>query len=135
MISESLSRPKSRWSRSPASPHQFARSAIWVVGWLITAGVHSVVWILAMRAALTSRAFSNRWSSDHDGYSARSRSQIALCSRVNSVWSMVSPSQKPGTMAGLCSGSVGSGTSPSGPTRSLPCSPLRANRCCSGVVP
>ena len=45
-------RPKRSCSFSPARPHQFARSAIFVVGWLITAGVHSTVWILAISAAL-----------------------------------------------------------------------------------
>jgi hypothetical protein len=46
--------------RSPATPNQLARSAYTVVGWLMTAGVHSAVWILAISAATTSRA---RWNS------------------------------------------------------------------------
>ena len=42
----------------PARPHQFAFMASLVVGWAMIAGVHSTVWILAMSAALTSRARS-----------------------------------------------------------------------------
>lgn len=51
-------RPNTRFTRSPARPHQFARMANFVVGWLMTAGVHSTVWILAISATLISRA---RW--------------------------------------------------------------------------
>src|SRR5947209_9413402 len=61
------------------------------MGWARSAGVHSTVWIFAMRAALTRRAWSKRSSSDQEGYSARSRSQIALCSSVNSVCIISSP--------------------------------------------
>ena len=44
-----------------------ARKAVTVVGWLITAGVHSAVWILASNAAFTSRARSKSASSDQPG--------------------------------------------------------------------
>ena len=40
------------------------RIAILVLGWLITAGVHSTVWIFAISAALTSRARWKTSSSD-----------------------------------------------------------------------
>ena len=58
MTSLALTRPNIRCTRSPARPHQLARIATLVVGWLMTAVVHSTVWIFAMRAVLTSRA---RW--------------------------------------------------------------------------
>ena len=135
MTSLLLIRPNSRYTRSPARPNQFARIAIFVVGWAMTAGVHSTVWIFATSAALIRRA---RWkisSSDHCGYSARSRSQMALCSRVNRVCIMSSPIQNPGTIRGSSAGSSGSGGSPSGPTRSLPSVPLRTNCWYSAVVP
>ena len=51
-------RPKVLSKRSPKRPNQFARSARTVVGWAMIAGVQSTVWILAMSAALTRRAFS-----------------------------------------------------------------------------
>ena len=95
-----LIRPKSLWTRSPASPNQLARSASLVVGWLMMAGVHSTVWILASSAEFTSRARWNSSSSLQPGYSWRSRSQIALCSSVNSVMSIARPAQKPGTFDG-----------------------------------
>ena len=107
-----LIRPNRLWTRSPARPHQLVRRASTVVGWLMTAGVHSTVWILAIRAALTSRARSNRSSSVKAGYFDFRWSQMALCSRVNRVWSMARPSQKPGTRAGSTSGSVGIGDQP-----------------------
>ena len=44
------------------------------------AGVHSRVWILAISAALTSRAWSKTSSSDQAGYSRANRSAMALCS-------------------------------------------------------
>ena len=53
-----VSRPKTRLRCSPCRPNQFARKASVVVGWLITAGVHSTVWIFAISAATMSRA---RW--------------------------------------------------------------------------
>ena len=62
--------------------------AILVTGCEMTAGVHSTVWIFATRAALTSRAFSKSWSSSSSGCSRRSRSQIALCSRANTLTSI-----------------------------------------------
>ena len=37
-------------------PDQVARIAYLVVGWAMIAGVHSVVWIFAIRAALIRRA-------------------------------------------------------------------------------
>ena len=70
MISRSLRRPKARVSRSPCSPHQSPRRAKTVVGWLMMAGVHSTVWILASSAALISASLSNSSSSDQVGYSA-----------------------------------------------------------------
>jgi len=48
------------------------------VGWAMIAGVQSTVWILAISAALTSRAFSYSCWSSIAGYSAASRSHIAL---------------------------------------------------------
>ena len=62
-----LIRPNRRFTRSPASPHQFARMAIFVVGWAMIAGVHSTVWILASSAALIRRAWSKSSSSDQSG--------------------------------------------------------------------
>ena len=49
------------------------------------AGVHSTVWIFAISAALTMRAQSNRRSPSQSGLKRLSSSQIALCSRANSV--------------------------------------------------
>ena len=43
-------------------PHQLIRMMKRPVGEFISAGVHSVVWILAISAALTSRAFWNSHS-------------------------------------------------------------------------
>jgi len=126
-ISLPLSLPNSLCTRSPASPNQFARIAIFVAGWAMTAGVHSTVWIFATSAALIRRA---RWkisSSDHCGCSARSRSQMALCSSVNRVCIISSPVQNPGISRGSAAGSSGSGGSPSGSTRSLPSVPARTN--------
>ena len=78
-------RPRMRWRRSPNRPHQLASMASRSAGCARIAGVHSTVWILAIRAALTTRATSNsRWS-DQDGYSCPRRSQIALCSSAKSV--------------------------------------------------
>jgi hypothetical protein len=67
MISLELTRPNTFLNRSPARPNQLARIPVTVVGWLITAGVHSTVWIFAISAATISRA---RWkisSSFQDG--------------------------------------------------------------------
>ena len=56
-------RPNSFSKRSPSSPYQFVRRASTVVGWARIAGVQSTVWIFAISAATTSRAFSyNCWS-------------------------------------------------------------------------
>ena len=43
---------------SPTRPHQLELRATLMVGWARMAGVHSTVWILAMRAVLTRRAVS-----------------------------------------------------------------------------
>jgi hypothetical protein len=50
-----------------------------------TAGVHSTVWIFAITAALTRRAFWNRSSSAIAGYFDRSMSTMALCSLAKRV--------------------------------------------------
>jgi hypothetical protein len=89
-----LIRPNREVTPSPTSPHQLAFMASLVVGWAMMAGVHSTVWIFAMSAALISRARSKIWSSDHWRYSARRRSQMALCSREKSVCSSPRPTQK-----------------------------------------
>src|SRR5215211_4459455 len=122
ITSLSLMRPASVLMVFPASPHQFASRPRRAVGWSRRAGVHSIVWIFANSAVFMSLARSNRSSSDQPGYSARSLSQIALCSRVKSVCSMTSPIQKPGSSAGcfLLLGSTG--IRPSVPIFSLPSS-------------
>ena len=84
-------RPTRRCSRSPSSPHQLARMPIFSAGWATIAGVHSTVWILAMRAELTSWAVPKSSSSLICGCSFFRASQIALCSRVNRVCSMPRP--------------------------------------------
>jgi hypothetical protein len=66
-ISLPLIRPSRRWIRSSARPNQFARNATLVVGWLMIAGVHSIVWIFASSAALINRARWNSASSSHCG--------------------------------------------------------------------
>ena len=45
-------------SRLPRIPYQFARIAYCVVGWAMIPGVHSTVWIFAISAAFTRRAFA-----------------------------------------------------------------------------
>ena len=55
------------------------------------AGVHSTVWIFAISAELISRALSNSCSSVQSGAACASRSQMWLCSSVNSVWSIARP--------------------------------------------
>jgi hypothetical protein len=97
--------------------------------------VHSTVWILASSAAFTSRAFSNSASSDQEGYSARRRSQIALCSRVKSTCIMPMPAQKPGSSAGCFSVFGSTGTSPSGPIFSLPSCPVRTRAWVAASLP
>lgn len=131
----SLIRPKRLWTRSPATPHQLARSALTVVGWLITAGVHSTVWILARSAALTSRARWKSSSSFQDGYAPCRWSQIALCSRANRSCIMARPSQKPGMCEGSREGSEGIGDCSSSHRCSLPSSPVRIRRCAVSFVP
>ena len=76
------------------------------------AGVHSTVWILASNAALISRAFWNSSSSDQLGYSAASRSQMALCSRAKSVSSRPRPTHQPGTWPSWSSRGGGSSSPP-----------------------
>ena len=105
-----LIRPKARAIRSPATPNQLARSANTVVGWLITAGVHSTVWIFASSAAITRRARWKSSSSSQCGYSDASRAQTALCSRANSVISMPMPVHQPGFIVGSSAGSSGIGS-------------------------
>ena len=129
MISLPLSRPNRLWTRSPSSPNQLARIPATVVGLLITAGVHSTVWILASSAESTRRARWNSSSSDQVALAALSRSQIALCSLLNTVMSMAMPAQNPVTRDGsfwTCwAGSLGHGREPSALTRSLPSTLLR----------
>jgi hypothetical protein len=120
ITSLSLMRPTSFLTVSPARPHQLALRPRIVVGWSRRAGVHSIVWIFASSAVFMSRARSNRSSSDQVGYSARSLSQIALCSRVKSVCIMARPIQKPGSSAGCFSLLGSTGIRPSGPIFSLP---------------
>jgi hypothetical protein len=129
------SRPNASVMRAPARPDQFAFMAIRVVGWLITAGVHSTVWILAITATLIRRARWKSSSSDHDGYSRFSASQIALCSSTKSEPIRLSPSHHPGAFAGLSFGSSGSASRPSGPMWSLPSEPLRARFWASASLP
>ena len=85
-----------------------------VVGWAMIAGVQSTVWILAISAAMTSRALSKSSSSDQLGMRARAgRSQIALCSRMNSECSSARPTQKfPATPVRSMCASMSCGTSP-----------------------
>jgi hypothetical protein len=112
-----------------------ARIASSVVGWAITAGVHSTVWILATSAALTSLARSNSSSSPKDGCAFASRSQIALCSSANRLAIIPIPTQKPGSRVGSCAGSSGHGMTPSSPTRSRPPSCVRRAPVSAGLVP
>ncbi len=128
-----LSRPSSLWRRSPSRPYQLACMAATVVGWLMTAGVHSTVWILAISAAVISRARWKSSSSDQAGYASCNASQMALCSRRKTRCIMARPSQKPGTPAGSFSGASGN-SGPSG-TRSLPPRPVRSDRCPAGSLP
>jgi hypothetical protein len=136
MTSESEMRPKSLCTRSSASPNQFARSATFVVGWLMIAGVHSIVWIFASSAALISRAFWKSRSSSQCGYSALRRSQIELCSIEKMIPSRSIPSQKPGSCSGLRSRSgPRDGSEPSRPMSSLPSVPDRTACCCFSETP
>jgi hypothetical protein len=99
-------------------------------------GVHCTVWILAMSAALMSRARWNSSSSPQVGFSARSRSQIALCSSVKSVCITLSPiHQLPLTPVWSTCFFGSSGSSPSGPTVSLPSTPERSCFCVSRSLP
>ena len=122
--------------RSSARPNQLTRMPIFIVGWAITAGVHSIVWIFACRAPQIRRARWKSSSSSYAGYAALSASQIALCSISKISPSMCIPSQKPGSRFGspsgfspLCGGRV------SDPTWSFPSVPVRARIWCSSVVP
>ena len=58
------------------------------------AGVHSIEWILAITAALTSRATLNSRLSSQSGYARFRWSQMALCSRANSVCSIATPTHQ-----------------------------------------
>jgi hypothetical protein len=136
MTSLLLMRPHRFLAFSPARPHQLTIMAFSLVGWAMIAGVHSTVWIFAMSAALMSRARWYSWSSVHVGYSALSRSQIALCSFMNSVCSSARPSQKlPATSAMSSPSCRSAGGSPSGPIRSLPSSFARTLAANSGLFP
>ena len=126
--------PKRDRSFWPARPYQLACNPATAVGWAVTAGVHSTVWILASSAELTSRAFWKSCSSSSSGWALASMSQMALCSRAKSVVSIAIPSQNPGTRAGLRPGSYGIGGMPSC-MRSRPPSPDLRNRCCSRLFP
>ena len=125
MRSLELSRPTRSCTRSSARPHQLARMAMCSAGWPRIAGVHSTVWILAIRAALISRAFSNSWSSFHDGYDAASRSQIALCSRMNSVCMSSRPTHQPSRPPEVPSSAGSTSIRPSAPIRTRPPVPVR----------
>ena len=83
--SPSPNRPYARAKCSPSRPHQLPRMASRPSGEFISAGVHSVVWIFAISAALTSRAFWKSHSPSAAGCSTRSRSTIELCSRAKIV--------------------------------------------------
>src|SRR5918994_1722598 len=123
--------PSSLWIFSPATPHQLALIPICMVGWPRMAVVHSTVWIFAKSAALTSRAWSKSASSDQEGYSARRRSQIALCSSMKIVCIRARPIQKPGSWEAFEINSLGGVFS--GPTSSLPSTPERTLACVSAV--
>ena len=137
ITSLSLRRPKRSCSRSPARPHQFARMPIYVVGWLITAGVHSTVWILAISAALISRARSKRSSSDHDGYSAAQpvADRVVLADE-DDLHQRRSRARSPAPAPGRARSSGGSGSSAVRPG-SAACrpSPERRIRCSSSELP
>ncbi len=62
-----LTRPKRREKRSPRRPHQLTRIPVCMIESASNDGVHSTVWILAIRAALISLACSKISSSDHAG--------------------------------------------------------------------
>ena len=128
-------RPTSRCSRSPSSPHQLARMPIFSAGWAMIAGVHSTVWILAISAELTSWAVPKSSSSLICGCCFFNASQIALCSRVKSVCSMPRPihqfSLNPVIAVPVL---VSSGSRPSCST-SLPSVNVRTRRCCSSELP
>jgi len=95
--------------RLPNRPHQLASSPFFDVRCARSVGVHSISWILAISAALISRAVWNSCSSSQAGYSARRRSQMALCSYVNRWWNRLRPthqlSLKPVTSMPLSSAS------------------------------
>ena len=58
------------------------------------AGVHSTVWILAISAELTSRAFAYSHGAPCSGYAARRWRTIALCSCANRTSSAASPTHR-----------------------------------------
>ena len=100
------------------------------------AGVHSTVWILAVSAAVISRARSNSSWSDQDGCSTRSALAIALCSSVNSVCIRSRPShQLPLTPVTGTPVSGSSGSSRSVSTLSRPPTPARTVSCVAWSLP
>ncbi len=76
------------------SPNQLARIPSTRLSLGRIAGVHSMVWMRAISAALTSRAVWKSASSSQSGYASASRSAMALCSRTNRVCSIASPSHQ-----------------------------------------
>ena len=104
-------------ARRPART-SWRASPITVVGWPMTAGVHSTVWIFASTATLISRARWNSSSSSQAGSRPCEQSQIALCSRAKRRAEDAQPEPEAGNHAsGRSLGSSGSGRRPSGRAR------------------
>ena len=101
-----------------ASPYQFAFRPAWRARLGRIPGVHSIVWILAITAALMRRATLNRRASSQCGYFVLSRAQIALCSLTNSVCSMLVPTHQLRTKPVSSTPSLPVGSRPSASIRS-----------------